>query len=118
AATERTQAASSFGNEGLLLFGGLGADGHAQAGAILFTLTGGSKPLSWLNAVPRVGATATTILSGAQIVVFGGGPAGMPVMEKYVSQTSATVVTPDPTTNRTHSPATLLPTGSILFRGG
>jgi hypothetical protein len=114
----RTQAAATFGNEGFLLFGGLGSDGHAQSGALLFTLNGGSKPVSWLSAVPRVGATATAILSGQQIVVFGGGPAGMPVMEKYVSQTSATVVTPNPTTNRTSHSATLLPNGSILFAGG
>src|SRR5262249_60102310 len=48
----------------------------------------------------------------------GGGPAGMPVMEKYVNQTSATVVTPNPTTNRTNHSATLLPNRSILFAGG
>jgi galactose oxidase-like protein len=114
----RTQAAAAFGSEGFLLFGGLGSDGHPQSGAILYTVSAGSKPVSWLNAVPRVGATATAILNGQQIIVFGGGPAGMPVMEKYVSQTSATVVTPDPTTNRTGHSATALPNGTILFAGG
>lgn len=115
---ERTQAAAAMGNEGFLVFGGRGPDGMPQAGALLFTATAGEKPLLWPNAVPRVGATATAILDGAQIIVFGGGPAGMPVMEKYVSQTSAVAVTPNPTTNRTQHAAVLLPNGSILFVGG
>jgi hypothetical protein len=119
ASTSRTEAAAAFANEGLLLFGGLEAtNGHAQLGAVLFTLTNGSKPLLWTGAVPRYGATATTVLSGAQVIVFGGGPPSMPVMEKYVSQTSTAVVSPDPTTNRRFHSATVLPAGTILFAGG
>ena len=118
AASARTQAAAAMGAEGLLVFGGRGADGMPKAGAVLFTAVAGDKNLLWTGAVPRVGATATSILNGAQIVVFGGGPAGMPVMEKYVNQSSAVVVSPDPTTNRSLHAATVLPNGSILFTGG
>jgi hypothetical protein len=114
----RTHAAAAMGSEGFLVFGGRGTDGMPQAGAVLFTPNDGDKALLWPNAVARVGATATAILNGAQIIVFGGGPAGKPVMEKYVSQTSAVAVMPDPTTNRTEHAAVVLPNGSILFTGG
>ncbi|HJZ86233.1 MAG TPA: kelch repeat-containing protein [Polyangia bacterium] len=113
----RAQAAAAFGSEGFLLFGGLGTGGTPQAGAILFDLSG-SQLVGWTGAVPRLGATATAILMGAQVIVFGGGPAGMPVMERYSSKTSALTITPDPTANRTDHSATLLDDGRILFVGG
>jgi hypothetical protein len=113
----RARAAGAVGSEGLLLFGGAGADGMAQPGAILFTAMG-SQAVGWQGAVPRLGATATAILGGAQVIVFGGAPAGAAVLERYVSRTSAAVVSPNPTGNRTDHSATLLGDGRILYVGG
>src|SRR5207248_10596760 len=103
----RAEAAATFDSEGFLLFGGKGDGGAPQAGALLFTLSG-SMVLPWTGAVPRVGATATNVLNDSQVIVFGGGPADQPFMERYVSKTSAGPITPNVTTNRRYHTATLL----------
>jgi hypothetical protein len=115
----RARAAVAVGTEGTLLFGGTAPGGAPAAGAILFTADGGSEPVGWAGAVPRLGATATPILSGAQILIYGGGPAGMPIIERYSSRTSAAVVTtsPMPTPRHEHS-ATLLADGRVVLLGG
>jgi hypothetical protein len=108
----------------LVLAGGLGGGDAPTAGALeldVASATAAPTLLSWPGAQPRAGATATVTSDGKQVIVVGGGPAGMPTLERILETATGLggdVPAAAPAQNRHDHAAVLLPDGRVLFIGG